>query len=154
MKGIKLKNHGDYLLMQKKELCAAAWKNKKVVFYLSTNCNPSETINVQRKQIDGTIKDVPSPIIGQMYNKYTFGVDRADQLRMNYSTCRKALKEVKLLHVNRSLHGLGNRMENTKLNVLGKFLYELKTDFSVQEIYVVRGLNQALLTSHRARQIA
>lgn len=38
------------LLMQKKELCAAAWKNKKVVFYLSTNCNPSETINVQRKQ--------------------------------------------------------------------------------------------------------
>lgn len=152
MKGIKLKNL-DSLLMQKKELCAAAWKDKKV-FYLSTNCNPSETINVQRKQKDGTIKDVPSPIIGQMYNKYMFGVDRADQLRMNYSTCRKALKEVKLLHVNRSLHGLGNRMENTKLNVLRKFLYELKTDFSVQEIYVVRGLNQALLTSHRARQIA
>lgn len=45
-------------------------------------------------------------------------------------------------------------MENTKLNVLRKFLYKLKTDFSVQEIYVVRGLNQALLTSHRARQIA
>lgn len=73
MKGIKLKNHGDSLLMQKKELCAAAWKNKKVVFYLSTNCNPSQTINVQRKQKDGTIKDVPSPIIGQMYNKYMFG---------------------------------------------------------------------------------
>lgn len=153
MKGIKLKNL-DSLLMQKKELCAAAWKDKKVVFYLSTNCNPSETINVQRKQKDGTIKDDPSPIIGQMYNKYMFGVDRADQLRINYSTCRKALKEVKLLHVNRSLHGLGNRMENTKLNVLRKFLYELKTDFSVQEIYVVKGLNQALLTSRRARQIA
>lgn len=109
-------------------------KTKRLFFYLSTNCNPSETINVQRKQKDGTIKDVPSPIIGQMYNKYMFGVDRADQLRINYSTCRKALKEVKLLHVNRSLHGLGNRMENTKLNALRKFLYELKNEFSVQEI--------------------
>lgn len=93
MKGIKLKNHGDSLLMQKKELCAAAWKNKKVVFYLSTNCNPSETINVQRKQKDGTIKDVPSPIIGQMYNKYTFGVDRADQLRIIILPAGKPLKK-------------------------------------------------------------
>lgn len=67
MKGIKLKNHGDSLLMQKKKLCAAAWKDKKVVFYLSTICNPSETINVQRKQKDGTIKDVPSPIIGHVW---------------------------------------------------------------------------------------
>lgn len=135
-------------------MCSSLEGQKGCFFYLSTNCNPSETINVQRKQKDGTIKDVPSPIIGQMYNKYMFGVDRADQLRINYSTCRKALKEVKLLHVNRSLHGLGKRMENTKLNALRKFLYELKTDLSVQEIYVVRGLNQALLTSHRARQIA
>lgn len=33
MKGIKLKNL-DSLLMQKKELCAAAWKDKKVVFFI------------------------------------------------------------------------------------------------------------------------
>lgn len=92
MKGIKLKNL-DSLLMQKKELCAAAWKDKKVVFYLSTNCNPSETINVQRKQKDGTIKDVPSPIIGQMYNKYMFGVDRADQLRIIILPAGKPLKK-------------------------------------------------------------
>lgn len=91
MKGIKLKNL-DSLLMQKKELCAAAWKDKKV-FYLSTNCNPSETINVQRKQKDGTIKDVPSPIIGQMYNKYMFGVDRADQLRIIILPAGKPLKK-------------------------------------------------------------
>ena len=97
MKKIKLKNHGDSLLMQKKELCAAAWKDKKIVYYLSTNCDPSENISVQRKQKDGTIKDVPSPVIGQMYNKYMFGVDRADQLRMVYSTCRKALKWWKYL---------------------------------------------------------
>ncbi|XP_048759371.2 uncharacterized protein K02A2.6-like [Ostrea edulis] len=55
----------------------------------------------------------------------------------------KQIKGIKLLHVNRSLHGPGN----TKLNVLGKFLCELesKSVFSVQEIYVVRGLSQALL---------
>lgn len=94
MKGIRLKNL-DSLLMQKKALCAAAWKNKKVVFlsFHQLQPNPTETINVQRKQKDGTIKDVPSPIIGQMYNKYTFGVDRADQLRIIILPAGKPLKK-------------------------------------------------------------
>lgn len=34
--------------------------------------DPSEKINVQRKQKDGNIKEVPSPIIGQMYNKFNY----------------------------------------------------------------------------------
>lgn len=81
-----MENHADSLLMQKKELCAAAWRDKKIELYLSTNCDPSEKINVQRKQEDGDIKEVSSPLIGQKYNKYMFGVDRADQLKINYST--------------------------------------------------------------------
>lgn len=36
--------------------------------------DPSEKINVQRKQKDGNIKEVPSPIIGQMYNKFNYAV--------------------------------------------------------------------------------
>lgn len=67
-------------------------KIKKPVFYLSMNCDPQEKIYVQRKQKDGTVKDVPCPVIGQQYNKFMFGVVWADQLRMQYSTSRKSRK--------------------------------------------------------------
>lgn len=67
-------------------------KIKKTGFFLSINCDPQEKIHVQRKQKDGTVKDVPCPVIGQQYNKFMFGVDRADQLRMQYSTSRKSRK--------------------------------------------------------------
>ena len=97
IKGCKLKNHGDYKIMQKNELCATAWKDKKTVFYLSTNADPTEMISVQRKQKDGSVKDVPCPVVGQQYNRYMFGVDRADQLQMQYSTCRKSKKWWKYL---------------------------------------------------------
>lgn len=65
---------------------------KNLGFFLSINCDPHEKIHVQRKQKDGTVKDVPCPVIGQQYNKFMFGVDRADQLRMQYSTSRKSRK--------------------------------------------------------------
>lgn len=84
--------------MQKNELCATTWKDKKNLgFFLSINCDPQEKIHVQRKQKDGTVKDAPCPVIGQLYNKFMFGVDRADQLRMQYSTSRKSLKWWKYL---------------------------------------------------------
>lgn len=65
---------------------------KNLGFFLSINCDPQEKIHVQRKQKDGTVKDVPCPVIGQQYNKFMFGVDRANQLRMQYSTSRKSRK--------------------------------------------------------------
>lgn len=71
-------------------------KTKKL-FYLSTNADPTENIYVQRKQKDGRLQDVPCPVIGQLYNKFMFGIDRADQLRMQYSMCRKSKKWWKYL---------------------------------------------------------
>jgi hypothetical protein len=97
IKKAKLKNHGDHVILQKNHLVAVAWKDKKVVNYLATNADPSENVAVQRRQKDGSIKEVPCPAIGQNYNRYMFGVDRADQLRMAYSTCRKAIKWWKYL---------------------------------------------------------
>ena len=43
--------------MQKNHLIAIAWKDKIVVNYLATNCDPYENVTVQRKQMDGTVKE-------------------------------------------------------------------------------------------------
>lgn len=72
----------DHKILQKNELIATAWGDKKTVFNLSTNSDPNDHISILRKQKDGTMKDVPCPVIGRQYNIFMFGVDRADQLRM------------------------------------------------------------------------
>jgi hypothetical protein len=38
-----------------RNLVATAWKDKKVVTYLSTNCDPTESRVVQRRKKDGTL---------------------------------------------------------------------------------------------------
>jgi hypothetical protein len=48
IKGVKLKERGDTLTVQKGNLVATAWKDKKVVAYLITNCDPTESRVVQR----------------------------------------------------------------------------------------------------------
>jgi hypothetical protein len=92
LKNAKLKNRGELITMQKGNLYAWVWKDKKNVFYLSTNCDPTTANTVRRRRKDGTLKDVTCPSVATVYNKFMFGVDRADQIRMQYSTCRKALK--------------------------------------------------------------
>ena len=87
IKGVMLKEKGDTLTVQKGNLVATAWKDKKVVTYLSTNCDPTESRVVQ----------VSAPIVSDLYNKFMFSVDLADQKRMQYSTCRKSKKWYKYL---------------------------------------------------------
>jgi hypothetical protein len=41
--------------------------------------------------------NVSAPIVSDLYNKFMFGVDLADQKRMQYSTCRKSKKWYKYL---------------------------------------------------------
>jgi hypothetical protein len=41
LKNAKLKNRGELITMQKGNLYAWVWKDKKNVFYLSTNCDPT-----------------------------------------------------------------------------------------------------------------
>jgi hypothetical protein len=91
IKGVKLKERGDTLTVQKGNLVATAWKDKKVVTYLSTNCDPTESRVVQRRKKDGTLQNVSAPIVSDLY-KFMFGIDLADQKRMQYSTCRKSKK--------------------------------------------------------------
>ena len=62
-----------------------------------TSCDPTQQRIVQRIKKDDTRQDVPAPVASELYNKFMFGVDLADQKRMQYSTCRKAKKWYKYL---------------------------------------------------------
>lgn len=97
VKNKKLKQRGDSLTLQKGNMSAIAWKDKKPVYYLSTFEDPTKSSIVKRRQKDGTQKEYPAPKVAENYNKYMFGVDLADQKRMAYSTCRKAKKWWKYL---------------------------------------------------------
>ena len=98
IRAAKLKKRGETITMQKGNLVVTAWKDKKMVTYLSTNCDPTQQRIIQRRQKDGTRQDVPAPVASELYNKFMFGVDLADQKRMQYSTCRKAKKWYKYLY--------------------------------------------------------
>ena len=66
IKGVKLKERGDTLTVQKGNLVATAWKDKKVVAYLITNCDPTESRVVQRRKKDGTLQNVSAPIVSDL----------------------------------------------------------------------------------------
>ena len=87
-----VRKQGDFAIFQKGALTATAWKNKKQVNFLATNCDPTEVDTVQRRQKDGSSVDTVCPVVCKQYSAHMFGVDRADQMRMQYSTCRKAVK--------------------------------------------------------------
>ena len=87
-----VKNQGDFMTMQRGKLTVTSWKDKKQVNFLATNADPTEVDVVQRRQKDGSKAAVVCPIVCKMYTNFMFGVDRADQLRVQYSTCRKAVK--------------------------------------------------------------
>lgn len=92
LKSTRLKNRGDMVVTQKGNLSACAWKDKKIVTYLSTIADPTQTKVVRRRQKDGSFKEVQCPLVREAYKKFMFGVDIADQKRTQYSTCRKAQK--------------------------------------------------------------
>ena len=72
-----------------------AWKDKKVVSMLNTDCNPNNPnnmTNVKRKGRDGQSTLVSCPESVKMYNKFMGGVDLADARRKTYSCSRRSKK--------------------------------------------------------------
>ncbi|XP_045207066.2 piggyBac transposable element-derived protein 5-like [Mercenaria mercenaria] len=89
---------GISITMQKGNMVATAWRDKKTVFILSTNFDPTTPrTTVQRRQKDGSQKDVSCPESVRNYTKYMNGVDHADRLRAMYSLARKSAKWWKYL---------------------------------------------------------
>ncbi|XP_050410991.1 piggyBac transposable element-derived protein 4-like [Patella vulgata] len=83
---------GEYKIMQASNLTAGMWKDKRIVNFMSTADSPLSTVEVQRKQKDGTVKTVKCPVTIKEYNSNMAGVDRSDQLRMEYPTYRMSKK--------------------------------------------------------------
>ena len=91
-KSIKLRP-GEIRQLQKGNLLVTVWYDKRQVAVLSTNCQPDQTVTVQRrtKQPPHTKDvDIPEPI--RTYNQYMGGVDLSDQMRSYYPSGRPGKK--------------------------------------------------------------
>ena len=84
VKDAKLRNRGDSFSMQREGITACAWKDKKLVYFLTSGCQPSGDNTVNRRKKDGTIEEISAPPCVDLYNKYMGGVDYADQKRNDY----------------------------------------------------------------------
>ena len=83
---------GEATTCQKGNLVASVWKDKKLVYVMSTNCQPEGATSVQRRNRDGSVQQVPCPPSVVEYNRYMGGVDKADQLRGYYRVRCKSRK--------------------------------------------------------------
>lgn len=89
---VKALRREESLFHRKGGVVATVWKDKKLVSFLSTQCEVLRNETVSRKQKDGTIIQVPTVPVVQLYNKYMGGVDRSDQMRQYYECSRRAKK--------------------------------------------------------------
>ncbi|EDO38800.1 predicted protein [Nematostella vectensis] len=83
MNTFKLKR-GESKVMQKSGVNACVWQDKRKDFFLSTNAQPIGQDTVNQKNKDGSLCEVRAPLCVVVYNKYTGGVDYADQKCNDY----------------------------------------------------------------------
>lgn len=81
---------GTLAVMQKNNLVATKWVDKREVNMLSTNCNPGLTTVSRRTKAGITETAIPTPVAD--YNINMGGVDLADQLRASYQIGRESKK--------------------------------------------------------------
>ena len=77
---------------QRDNLVASVWRDRKLVYLMSTNSHPEGNTTVQRRERDGSVQQIPCPPSVVEYNKFMGGVDKADQLRKYYRVHCKTRK--------------------------------------------------------------
>ena len=80
---------GEMKCWQKGNMGALVWKDRRLVYMLTTHVSPKTTQWILRK---GQSKKERVPSVVLDYNKFKGGVDTVDQLRDSYSMGRKSLK--------------------------------------------------------------
>ena len=78
-------------------IAVSLWLDNKAVVVVSSNCDPSATTQVSRRQRDGSAMSVDCPLSVSLYNKFMGGVDLNDQLRGYYNVRLKGRKFYKYL---------------------------------------------------------
>ena len=81
---LKALHRGESLFRRKGGVVATVWKDKKLVSFLSTQCEVRGNETVSQKQKDRKIIQVPTVPVVQLYNKYMGIVDHSDQMRQYY----------------------------------------------------------------------
>lgn len=79
-----MKRQGDLIVMQRDELLAVKWKDRRVVTLLSMADCPTAKLPVKRRTRDGSQHMVPSHALVTDCNANMNGVDHADQMRNAY----------------------------------------------------------------------
>ena len=82
---------GESKFQQRGNLVVTMWRDRKLVYIMSTNVSPTATTTVKYRAKDGHVENVICPLSIQLYN-YIGGVDRADQLRGYYRVWMKSQK--------------------------------------------------------------
>ena len=82
--------------LQKGNIVAAVWQDKKQVAFLSTLSNLNEQINVTRR-VGRNVLNMIQLHCATVYNQKMNGVDRHHQLRMTYSLGRDGEKSWKYI---------------------------------------------------------
>ncbi len=74
-------SRGESTFRQDGNLVVSAWRDRKLVYIMSTNCQPEGDATVRRKNRDGTTQTVACPPSVVAYNQFMGGVDKSDQIR-------------------------------------------------------------------------
>lgn len=92
-KSLKMKA-GEFKQMQRGDITATVWHDKRDVYVLSTNCNPLETVPKVRRSSKKSLEkvEVQCPLPIKIYNDFMGGVDLSDQKRSYYSVGKKNKK--------------------------------------------------------------
>lgn len=73
-------------------LCCLKWKDKRTVYLLTNFHDPSNDVEVDGKNKDGTVSKVSCPAALQGYNHSMNFVDKFDQRKGQYEIIRKSRK--------------------------------------------------------------
>ena len=89
---VKRLRRGESLFLRKENIVVTVWKDKKPVYFLSSQSDPVGNDTVRRRQRNGTVIQVPSAPVVKTYNNNMGGVDLSDQMRGYYMAGRKSKK--------------------------------------------------------------
>ena len=81
---------GEWLHLQKNDMCLAVWKDQKVIWVLYNHISPHEKATVQRWNDEGEEVDVECPKAIHDYFHLARSVDIVNQHHYSYLLCRKA----------------------------------------------------------------
>ena len=91
---------GESKYRQRGNLVVTTWRDRKLVYIMSTNTSPTATTTVNCRTKDGHVENVTCSLSIQLYNSYMGGVDRADQLRGYYRVRMKSHKFYRFVLLN------------------------------------------------------